>query len=257
METCARWIELVGVAGTGKSTLASALVARHPDWRIAESIHARAPSHLPYFVHSAPGLVRLLGHALRPPSLSWEEVKMYVYASEWHRYLDSQSENGSTVTLLDQGPLFALARLLWGGSAATRSAWFRTWKREAAARWAHELDGVVELSAPDTVLFERINERAKPHPAKGKSARETMEILASHRRALTEVLGNADDGASIRRLRFDTSKRSLDEIANELSGVLSPTASPTLDGMGPDEQRTTRARAKLPVSGSEGLGSSG
>jgi hypothetical protein len=223
MESDVRRIELVGVAGTGKSTLARALVARHRDWRIAESIHARDPSHLPYFVHSTPGLVRLLGHALRPPSPSWEEVKLYVYASEWHRYLDSHPEHGSTVTLLDQGPLFALARLLWGGSAATRSAWFRTWKREAAARWAHELDGVVELIAPDPVLLERINEREKPHAAKGKSAREAMKILASHRCALTEVLGDVGDGASIRRLRFDTSKRSLDEIAN---------VSSTLDGMG-------------------------
>src|SRR5919201_2016438 len=116
MQSDVRRIEIVGVAGTGKSTLARAVLARHPDWRIAESIHARAPSHLPYFVHSTPGLVRLFGHAFPRP---------------------------------------------------TSSAWFRSWARATAARWALELDVVVELTAPDHVLFERINERGKRHLAKG------------------------------------------------------------------------------------------
>ena len=240
MQSDVRRIEIVGVAGTGKSTLARALLARHSDWRVAESIHARAPSHLPYFVHCAPGLICLLGHSFRRPTMNWEEVKLYVYASEWHRYLRARPEHSSGTTLFDQGPLFALARLLWGRSGVTDSAWFRSWARATAARWALELNVVVELTAPDHVLFERINERGKRHPAKGRPAMDTAEMLASHRRAYEQVLRDVERTRSVRLLRFDTSKRPLEQIADELSGALS-SASTGLDGMGSDEQRTGRA----------------
>jgi shikimate kinase len=239
--TDAHRIEIVGLAGTGKSTLVEALLDRHHDWRVADFIHARTPSHFRYFVHSTPGIVGLVAHGFGRPATGWEEVKMYVYASEWHRYLRAHPEYESGVTLLDQGPLFALARLLWGGGAVTRSSWFRSWKSRAVARWTLELDTIVELTAPDHVLFERINEREKKHPAKGKSARETVDILGEHRRAYADVLEEVERSGHVRLLRFDTSKRSLEEVAGELSDALSPRASTALDAPASDTQRTTEA----------------
>lgn len=250
-------IEIVGLAGAGKSTLAQALLARHPDWRMAETMHARAPSHVPYFVHGAPAVARLLARGLRRPWVSWDEIKFYVYASEWHRYLDGRPEHRSSVTLFDQGPLFALARLLWGGSAVTSTPWFDSWKRETVARWAHELDAVVELSAPDHVLSERINGREKRHAAKEKSARDTAAILASHRRAYAEVLANVERTGSVGLMRFDTSKRPLEQIADEISGLLASNPSMALDGMGSDEQRTSRATRAAARDHVERLGSNG
>jgi thymidylate kinase len=253
----ARRIEIAGVAGTGKSTLVEALLERHPDWRSADFIHARAPGHFRYFAHSAPGIVGLLAHGVGRPVASWEEVKLFVYASEWQRYLRARPESESGVTLFDQGPLFALARLLWGGGAVTRSSWFRSWKDRTVARWALELDTVVELTAPDYVLFARINEREKEHPAKGRSARETVEILAEHRRAYAEVLDDVERSGSVRLLRFDTSKHSLAEIADELSASLSPKPPAALDAASSDTQRTSGATYGSVRDGVERLGSIG
>ncbi len=207
------------MAGTGKSTLAHALIDRHPDWRLADFIHARQPGHWPYFVHSAPRLARLLASSPRRPAMSWDEVKLCVYASEWHRYLDS--EHGSGVTLIDQGPAFALARLLGGKSAVASSSRFQAWRHETAARWAVELDAVVELTAADDVLLERINAREKDHEAKGKAASAALDVLADHRRAYADVLDELEGTGHLRRVRIDTSERRPEMVAEEVSAMLS------------------------------------
>ena len=241
-----RLIEIVGVAGAGKSTLAQTLLARHPEWRLADFIHARDPGHWRYFVHSFPGVGRLVAHAFRRPRVSWDEVKLYVYASEWHRYLRARPGQHSAVTLLDQGPLFALACLLWGASAVVSTPWFRSWKRETAARWAQELDVVVELTAPDDVLLARINERERWHAARGTSRREAMEILGAHRRSYSEVLADVQRSGGVRLLRLDTSDRRPEALADELSSVLSPEFSWALDGAASDAQRS-RGTARADV----------
>ena len=252
MDGGVRRIEIVGVAGAGKSTLARTLLARHPVCRLADFIHARVPSHWPYFAHSAPGAARLLAHALRPPRPSWDELKLYVYASEWHRYLAAR-EDRSSVTLFDQGPFFALACLLWGGSAVTDSSPFRRWRQGSAARWARELDLVVELTAADEVLLARIDAREKAHVAKGRSPREAARILAAHRHAYAEVLGDVE--GSIRVLRFDTSRRSADTIADDLAGLFSPRLPAALDGTASHPQPAGGVTRAVRRDGIEELGS--
>lgn len=249
-----RRIEIVGVAGTGKSTLAQALISRYPDWRLADYIHARKPTHWPYFVRSAAGLVRLLGNAaLARPAMSWNDVKLYVYASEWHRYLDSH--HGSGVTLLDQGPIFALASLEWGDGAVTRSPSYRAWMHETAARWASELDAVVELTAADDVLLGRIKERDKGHPAKGRSRGDAVALLAGHRRAYVHVLDELELTGRLRRVRVDTSEITAPGVADEVLERLSAQFAIPLDGTPPDAQRERGNTPGIAREGMEDLGS--
>ena len=249
----ARRIEIVGVAGTGKSTLAQTLITRHPDWRLADFIHAREPTHWSYFLRSAPGVVRLLVHSHGQPSLSWDEVKLYVYASEWHRYLDSQ--HGSGVTLLDQGPVFALACLRWSDSPAGRSPAFTAWTHETTERWASELDAVVELTAADDVLLERINKRAKGHVAKGRSSSEALAVLASHRRAYADVLDEVEQLGRLRRMRVDTSEITSESVADEVLEMLSAQFAIPLDGAAPRAQRERGNTPGIARDGMEDLGS--
>jgi thymidylate kinase len=212
-------MEIAGVAGAGKSTLARALADRYAGCRVADSLHTRLPAHWPYVAHSVRGLLPLITATARSrPALSWDEIKFAVYVSEWDRYLRREHRQGLVV--LDQGPIFALARLLWGQKPVTRSEPFRAWMRAMVLRWSVELDVIVWLDAPDSTLHERIGSRDQRHEAKGRPTREVLELLETHRQAYRSVL---EAFARLGRppvLRFDTSRMSPLEIADAVDGAL-------------------------------------
>ena len=79
-------IEIVGVAGTGKSTLARTLADRRSRNGIADSLHTRAHAHWAYVAHSLPRVLPLVARSARVrPAFDWEETKFLVYVTEWSR----------------------------------------------------------------------------------------------------------------------------------------------------------------------------
>jgi RNase adaptor protein for sRNA GlmZ degradation len=218
-----RGIEIAGVAGAGKSTLARALCERHAGYWIGDSLHTRVPAHWPYVAHSAPKLVPLLVRSVRHrPALSWEEIKMVIYASEWDRYLESRPKRQGVV-IFDQGPLFALARLLWEPKPLTQEDAFTTWVRGTLERWCSVLDAIVWLDAREDTLVDRINHRSKGHEAKGVARADAVQLLAAHRLGYERVLEPIRRVGMVRVLHYDTSARTADELADELAAVLGQT----------------------------------
>ena len=212
-----RWVEIVGVAGAGKSTLTRTLCERGPGWRIAEDLHTRARSQWPYVLHAAPRVMALLarGGGARP-WLSWDELKFLVYVVEWDRFLDDRPEYRRGVTILDQGPIFALARLEWAAKPVISSPAYRRWRADMLRRWSAALDVVVWLDAPDAILLERIDAREQSHAAKGRPADEALAFIAAYRRAYDSLLVDVERLGGARVLRFDTAQRSTGDIASAL-----------------------------------------
>lgn len=220
MLTAPSRIEIVGVAGSGKSTLTRTLHERYAGFRIGDSLHTRVPSHWPYVAHSVPRLLPLVVRTVRNrPALSWDELKFVMYVLEWNRFLRSAREYHAGVTVLDQGPIFALACLLWGQKPMTRSEPFQAWVNEMLERWSFELDAIVWLVAPDHVLLERINSREQRHAAKEKSVLEGLELINLHRRSYGQLLDQVVRLGRPRLLCFDTSVLSAVEIAGELAEI--------------------------------------
>lgn len=212
-------VEIVGVAGSGKSTLTRELRAEH-GCHVADSLHTRIPAHWPYVAHGIPGLLPLVAASARDrPLPSWDELKYVLYVAEWHRFLRDRAGTRGTI-LLDQGPTFGLARLLWGRSPFTRSARFESWLRRMAERWALELDAIVVLDAPDETLLARINTRGQKHDAKGAPVGKGLELIERHRDAYARVLSLSEALRRPRLLRYDTARMPPAEIAAELAGVL-------------------------------------
>ena len=90
MSSRTRLIEIVGVAGAGKSTLTHSLERRY-GWQIADFLHTRAHGHWPYVAHSLPSVLGIVARSTtNRPALSWDEVKLAVYVSEWNRFLRSR-----------------------------------------------------------------------------------------------------------------------------------------------------------------------
>lgn len=219
-----RRLEILGVAGTGKSTLACALADDVPTCRVADSLHTRLPAHWPYVAHGLPRVLPLLLRTgRRRPVLSWEEVKYVLYVAEWSRFLNARPEHRAGLTVLDQGPLFGLARLLWGGKPATRSPQFQRWLARMVAHWSEELDLVVWLDASEDVLVERINFREQRHEAKGQVRERALELLQRHRDAYGRVLDEVQRVGRLPIRRLDTSTTSPQELALQLGRVLEET----------------------------------
>jgi deoxyadenosine/deoxycytidine kinase len=211
------------VAGSGKSTLTRALCQRYPGCQIADFLHTRARAHWPYVAHSLPRLLPLLAGSTRDrPALSWDEIKFVIYVSEWNRFLRANRAYRSGVTVLDQGPIFALARLLWGNKPITKGPSFRAWLNEMVEHWSVELDAIVWLVAPDDVLLERIDHREQRHEAKSKPALEGLDLLSSHREAYGQLYESIARLGRPEVMRFDTSTMSPVEIAGELAEIFEP-----------------------------------
>lgn len=216
MSSRTRLIEIVGVAGAGKSTLTHSLERRY-GWQIADFLHTRARAHWPYVAHSLPSVLGIVARSTtNRPALSWDEVKLAVYVSEWNRFLRSNHHQPG-VLVLDQGPIFALACLLWGQKPVTRTAAFARWLGEMVDRWSVELDALVLLEAPDRVLLDRIDNREQRHDAKGRAERDALDLLDGHRAAYARLLGLVAHRGRPPVLRFDTSVRSATEVADEIA----------------------------------------
>lgn len=174
-------IELAGLAGAGKSTLALALA------RLDPGIRARPRVPEQSYLASLPALVPTF------LSLHWpfrgmltKEMKRMLRVRALHRLVHESTAGGTL--LFDEGPVYMLARILMFGADRIRSSAFERWWRTAIAEWAATLDVVVWLEAPDDVLAARLHTRAQPHPLQGAHERAVSAFFKSYRDAFTRVL---------------------------------------------------------------------
>lgn len=213
-------VEVTGVAGAGKSTLTSVLSADSEGYRLAEFIHTRRPTHLFYLARTFPRLLPVVVPGLiRRPRMSWADFKLMAYVTGWSHYLDRQPEYSDGIVLLDQGPIYALVRLKAKGLGAASSSHFQRWWSEMLARWSSTLSVIIWLDAADSLLQDRINERAQSHTIKGESGETGQQFIARYRALFAEIFRDVEQGG-VELLCFDTSDTSTDEIATKVNRFL-------------------------------------
>jgi hypothetical protein len=215
-----RKVEILGVAGAGKSTVAR-LLDEGPGFAMAEFIHARKPSHLVQVARGIPGLLPILLVGItRRPRISWAELKLLVYVSRWRLYLGRTMPPAGAALLFDQGPLYALVRLQTEGKPFTRRSAFERWKEVMLEGWASELSTVIWLDAPDPVLWSRINQRPQGHRTKGRDAEAGNSSIARYRRSFEDVLRRLEELGGPVVLRFDTGTASAEQIVDAVRPLL-------------------------------------
>lgn len=200
--------EIVGPAGSGKSTLAGAMKRR--DGRVRAGLGVwglPAPLLLSTALLSLP---QLLGVWRRRGAAGWGEAGLVVRLNALARLLARESSRRQEFLLLDEGTVFALAKMrAYGGAGAGGG--------EASARmverWAGRLDAVVWLDAPDEVLARRIRERDKPHRMKARSDEEIGAFLARYRRAYERVVSELCAGGRLKVIRVSTETATPEQIA--------------------------------------------
>ena len=210
-------MELVGLAGAGKTTLSRALSRRSEKIQIGAEIELRKLKHIPVFVRNAPPLLPIILHWSRDSrSFTWEEIKYLVYLNGWPHVLGQQAARGDGTILLDHGPIFKLATLNAFGPEYLKTESIETWWNNMFKQWASTVDIVIWLDAPDTILEKRINSRSQRHAVKGKTEAEVLQFLARYRMSYEEILAKLMTDCGPALFRFDTSQTTLEQVVDEV-----------------------------------------
>ena len=143
-----------------------------------------------------------------------------IYLKGWRYVLGRQASSNDIVTVLDLGPVFRLARLREFGPEITKSQRFEKWWNNVLCQWATLLDLIIWLDAPNAVLLERIHARKRWHAIKDQSEQGAYEFLARYRTCYEEIIAALASYGGSKVLRFDTSRESLQEVAERVLGAL-------------------------------------
>ncbi|HEV2124501.1 MAG TPA: ATP-binding protein [Chloroflexota bacterium] len=217
-----RVVDLVGLPGTGKSTLFRALRRSDPQ-RIA-SVHLDRPEHLPRVLRHA---VRLaVPFAVLYPRISrrrWHKLRQMVTLATYHDLVAAQRSSPPDVILLDEGAVNLLSLIQKGLAPKPESnsgAFEKYWER-TLARWAKSLDLLVVLEASDEVLYQRIRDRNQKHPLQGGSwTQATAFFLRTRMRHDLILAGLQRQKNAPAVIRIDTGSTAAPELAAQLRETL-------------------------------------
>jgi predicted ATPase len=209
-------VELVGPAAAGKTSVLHALRMRD-DGLVVVGCRPSRRQH----VASAIGLAPIF-LALHLPfrGLLWKEMKRIAYVRTYQRLLEARASAHPGAVVLDEGPIYMLARLLVFGGDKLQSTVFASWWRDAIAQWARLLDIVVWLDAPDATLIHRLRTRRQPHPVSALSEEAIARFMSSYREAYDIVVADLTAVQPARVLVFRTHQDSVTRIADRVASEI-------------------------------------
>ena len=182
-------VEVVGPAGAGKTTIAAALDRRSEAVTVQGPYRSlrRAPLYARSLMAAAPVLVRARGDG----RTSRARVANWLVRTEASKGIVAQLLHPGTIVLLDQGPIYTLARadvhgVRWDGALGR-------WRRSQLDHWGRRLDVLAILEAPDEVVVGRIRSRAKAHALKDASDAEVARLIGRYRRSYATLARELHD----------------------------------------------------------------
>lgn len=208
-------VEIAGVAGAGKSTLASLLTERGFGV-LDDTLRVREPRHLGMITRSVWGIAGLSRQWIATRRLpNWTELKLIIYLMEWDKRLTPTKNPEATVMLLDQGPVYALARLGHIRPMIAGTEPHGDWWSARIDAWADCLDVVIWLDAPNDTLRGRVNTRSQEHQIKGAPGAEASDYVERYRASYEQVLAAIERPGGPLVLRYDTGRLRAAEIADD------------------------------------------
>jgi adenylate kinase family enzyme len=194
-----RVVELVGLPGTGKTTVVSALVETGQG-RI-QRVRLRGWRSMVFSARNVFVVAIPFAHQWRRiRGRRWNRFSMMVRLQTLGDLLAPARTRGSEIVLLDQGPVYMLSILQRAlqdpDSPTVNSPRFETYWRQTLAAWAERLDCVVQLEASDDVLHQRIIRRGTMHPALRLTAEQAARSFETTRRSRERILRSLQSTAS-------------------------------------------------------------
>lgn len=212
-------IEMVGLAGAGKSTLRKVLAQRNA--RIQVAPPPSKAIYLPFLGRDIfLWLPIYLGKYRHSRWFTPQETKLMGYLSTWLPYLRWQAIGKGIVVVLDPGSVYWLSALREFGPEITQSLRYQRWWNEMLFQWTAALEAIIWLDAPDELLLERVLGRDEWHEAKGQPRKQALEYFARYRMWYERVIAAMTGCNGPRVLRFRTDQISPEQMADKVLAVI-------------------------------------
>ena len=152
----------------------------------------------------------------RREHLNWDDLKLVIQHNALLRLISREGAKGYRALLMDEGNVFALAKLRAFGCDVVKNEGGSM--QNLVNKVVPTLDAVIWLDAPDRVLAQRIRERNKEHRMKDKSDAEIKEHLSLYRSSFEGVVDDLRkrNGSSLQVFRFSTDQQPLEQIAESV-----------------------------------------
>jgi thymidylate kinase len=204
-EKPAHVIEILGLAGTGKTTLSN-LLSQH-NKKVSVGVRLRKISYVPCYINLAHLYLPVYFDRNRKSRrITRGEIRAMVYLEAWHHALEREEPKNGTIHILDHGPIYRLALLREFGPESLKSQRFSNWWGRMLYRWSSTLDMIVWLDAPDSILLKRIHKRNRWHIVKDLADEEGLEYLTRFRQAFEQIVAMLPTGNGPTIVRLDTDR---------------------------------------------------
>lgn len=212
-------LELVGVAGSGKSTLRNMLKELNPQiGRVApppkrEYIFPVLKIYFKWFPL----------YLLRYSKTRWfnsKEIKIICYLECWLPYLTRCAVEDDMVVVLDPGSVFWLTAINKFGPELTRDPKFQVWWESMRIKWMNAVDVFIWLDAPTELLIQRVKEREEWHESKLMDHNEIAESFNTYRKGYSELVDQISKKRKKHILHFQTDQTSAAVIFEQVKDLL-------------------------------------
>lgn len=206
--------ELVGPAGVGKTAILRAIAGLAPLVRTGVRIERvrQIPALAWGMMALTPTMVEML---FADPRWLGSGARHLGRLRALPIDVERARASGHQAILLDEGPIFSLARLsVFHQADRGAGALARTWRNEVD-RWSTLLNGIVVLDARNEVLAERIRQRPKAHQVKSGSDQEVFEFLDRYRSAYRDITNRLTASGRVQIVEFDTTTTPIEQVATD------------------------------------------
>ena len=207
--------ELIGVAGSGKSTVARRLAEQAADVSSRLSWKQDPRMCLKVVMDRLPQVIYQAGKGVPLRYLAiMLNIEITLRLLERHR--ESHVLDCNHV-ILDLGPLLQLATLRHAYLTEAPTLASSTWLSQLIVQTRRVIDRVFWLDADDRILMDRVSDREQEHGMKGQPREAFERFFAEYRNEFADLL----DGYPAHRIeRIDTSSASAEDVCQRVDACL-------------------------------------
>ncbi len=213
-----RIVEIVGLPGSGKTSLVKRLQALDPKIETQIFPYYRRIECIPFFIKYTlqyfPKFLKF-GSDKEKGWFRPRDISSMIILSGWFDELSRPGSGPEKTIILDEGAVEILVWLHCMGSVFMKSEPVACWWTSMYEQWANRLSAVIYLDASPQILLDRI--RTRDNNWKSMSDDEIFLRLKTLRFSQECVLATISaKNPTLRSLRFSTEKSSFDQISLEI-----------------------------------------